>query len=117
MDQTEIQRIIVLGKNGPDSEGWLSGARWQIQFGLDGFPGQIELTNGDLARTRIGPLGFLVSPNMYRTSSLKTKIALETGIYIIKGYTLGYVQKKDISVYAAKGQQADTKLNLVQEST
>jgi hypothetical protein len=57
--------------------------------------------------------GFLVSPGTYRTRDLKTAVALETGSYDLKAYTLGYVQKKSITVYVQKGQQADTKVNLV----
>jgi hypothetical protein len=56
----------------------------------------------------------LAFPSYYRNDDLTTKLGLETGIYSLKGYTYGYVQKKDITVYAAKGQQADTKLNLAQ---
>ncbi len=51
---------------------------------------------------------------MYRTSSLETKIALETGIYIIKGIYTGICPEEGHNPLPAKGQQADTKLNLVQ---
>jgi hypothetical protein len=47
--------------------------------------------------------------SLYRTADLKTRVALETGTYTLKVRMLGYIQKKDTSVYAARSQQVDTK--------
>jgi hypothetical protein len=59
--------------------------------------------------------GFLISPSTYRDENLSTKVALETGNYEFQVYTLGYVFKypEKYWVYVAKGQQADTKLEVV----
>jgi hypothetical protein len=109
---------------GPDSEGWLVGEYFSTTTG--GVPwGGSNLWGPDGNDKWDGQTGiwleffwdsngFLGNPGLYRFSDLKTALALESGLYTLKGYTLGYVQKKDITVYAAKGQQADTKLNLVQ---
>ncbi len=35
-----------LERQGPDSQGWLIGNRWQIQFGLDGSPGKWDAQTG-----------------------------------------------------------------------
>jgi len=107
----------VLERQGPDSEGWLTGTYWSwwsthpSASVLDGA-GKTDAQTGIWLEFGYDAMGFLVSPSNYRDSDLKTKVALETGIYELKGYTLGYVQKKSITVYAQKGQQTDTKINL-----
>jgi len=114
----------ALERYGPDAEGWLTGrywARWWVDYGgynafdpgLDGA-GKWDQQTGVWLEFGWDWFGFLASPGNYRTGDLKTTVALETGVYQLKGYTLGYVQKKDITVYAAKGQQSDTKINLAQ---
>ncbi|MEM2896838.1 MAG: hypothetical protein QXG01_04605, partial [Candidatus Bathyarchaeia archaeon] len=73
------------------------------------------------------PMPFLWDAGVYRkyvtelsgidpahlTDSGATKLGLEADTYSIKGYTVGYVQKKEFKAYVAKGQQADIKLQLV----
>jgi len=106
---------------GPDLEGWLSGYYyydWATakDYGEDGQEGKFDAQTGIFLEFGWDWYGFLVNPWRYRTDppDLKTVVALETDTYELKAYTLGYVQKKAITVYAQKGQQADTKINLVQ---
>jgi hypothetical protein len=60
-------------------------------------------------------LGFLRSDWAYRDADLKTTVALETGVYHFNAMALGYVFKDadKYTLYATKGGQADTKLNLM----
>jgi hypothetical protein len=107
---------------GPDDEGWLRGGSYYYDgssFGISHVQWGLDSTSKWGAQTGIwlefnfNKYGFLGNPGRYRTSALLTKVGLETGTYELKAYTLGYVQKKPITVYAQKGQQADTKINLV----
>jgi len=114
---------VSLEQYGPDVIGWLTGGTTyydtlskfgipHIPWGLDGS-GATKGQTGIWLMKKFSRFGFLVSPGTYRTRDLKTAVALETGSYDLKAYTFGYVQKKSISVYVQKGQQADTKVNLV----
>jgi hypothetical protein len=111
---------------GPDLEGWLRGGRYyydasgtasstfgkaHVFWGLDG-PGKWDKQTGIWLEFYVNKFGFLMNPGRYRTGTLATKLGLETGTYELRAYTLGYVQKKQITVYAQKGSQADTKVNL-----
>ncbi len=61
--------------------------------------------------------GFLYVPAFYRlgrSTNYRTRLALETDTYSTYGYTYGYVQKKDFTFFAQKGQIGDIKLNLMQ---
>jgi len=65
-----------------------------------------------------GMAGFVVDPSYYRLGAdkdWKTVLGLETGSYKFKVSTSGYVFKEadKYIVYAAKGHQADTKLEVV----
>ena len=42
-----------------------------------------------------------------------TPTAFDSGQYSFRGWTYGYIQNKDYSVYALKGQVADIKINLI----
>jgi hypothetical protein len=108
---------------GPDNEGWLRGGSTyydgspsfgvsHVAWGLDGL-GKWDAQTGIWLEFNVNKYGFLGNPGRYRTGTLGTKLALETGTYELRAYALGYVQKKQITVYAQKGQQADTKVNLV----
>jgi len=117
-----------LEQYGPDVLGWLTGGATyydtiipgvrdrfgipHVSWGLDG-PGKTDAQTGIWLIRMYSRYGFLINPGTYRGRDLKTKVALETGTYELKAYTLGYVQKKPIVVYSAKGQQTDTKINLV----
>jgi hypothetical protein len=59
--------------------------------------------------------GFLASPGNYRDGDFKTVVGLETDTYRFNVYTLGYWFKDadKYTLYAAKGTQADTKLNVM----
>ena len=50
--------------------------------------------------------GLFTSPLLYPT-------ALDSGQYHFLGWTYGYIQDKDFTVYANKGQIADMKINLL----
>ncbi len=118
---------------GPDAEGWLPGYYYDTDWykylytgstfstgiahhawGFDGTATKTDAQTGIWLEFGYDKYGFLANPGRYRNADRSTKLALETGTYTLKGYTLGYVQKKDITVYAQKGQQSDTKLNLAQ---
>ena len=104
---------------GPDMEGWLVGNYYTgdsstPSYGLDGDPAKMDAQTGIWLEFGYDRSGFLVSFGNYRASDLKTALALETDIYTLKAYTLGYVQKKDAVVYAQKGQQSDGKINIAQ---
>ncbi len=61
--------------------------------------------------------GFLYDASFYRlgrSANYRTRLALETDTYSAYGYTYGYVQKKDFTFFAQKGQIGDIKLNLMQ---
>ena len=62
--------------------------------------------------------GFLFYPGTYYRRGASTNFAarnaLETGTYNFYGFTYGYVQHKQYSVYVMKGGYADIKLNLLQ---
>ncbi len=61
--------------------------------------------------------GFLYDASFYRLgrgANWRTRLALETDTYSAYGYTYGYVQKKDFTFFAQKGQIGDIKLNLMQ---
>jgi len=47
------------------------------------------------------------------TDERVTKLGLPEDDYSVKGFTVGYVQKKEFKVHVAKSQQADIKLQLV----
>jgi hypothetical protein len=59
--------------------------------------------------------GFLPNPGAYRDADFKTVVALETDTYSFNVLTLGYFFKDadKYTLYAAKGTQADTKLNVM----
>jgi len=62
--------------------------------------------------------GFLWGPTAYyrrgASANFAARNALETGTYFFYGFSYGYVQHKQYSVYVMKGGFADIKLNLLQ---
>jgi len=61
--------------------------------------------------------GFLSFPSNYRrgaSTNFVANNAFETGTYSFYGFTYGYLQHKQYSVYVMKGGFADIKLNLLQ---
>jgi hypothetical protein len=112
---------LELERYGPDTEGWLTGGAnyyddnpsfgvSHVAWGLDGS-GKTVAQTGLWLEFGFDRYGFLASPSRYRTKDLKTKVALETGMYELKAYTLGYVQSV-VTVYTGKGQQTDTRIDL-----
>jgi hypothetical protein len=60
--------------------------------------------------------GFLTYSSYYRqgaSTNFAASDALETGTYLFYGFTYGYVQHKQYSVYVMKGGYGDIKLNLL----
>jgi len=62
--------------------------------------------------------GFLTYPTSYyrrgASANFAARNALETGTYLFYGFTYGYLQHKQYSVYVMKGGYGDIKLNLLQ---
>jgi hypothetical protein len=71
------------------------------------------------SHTRVG--GRMSTSGIFATGSAKnswklsryTPGAIDSGQYYFQGWTYGYIQNKDFSVYANKGQIADIKINLI----
>jgi len=80
-------------------------------FGLDA---SYALVGGYWSRTGGVNSGF-TTKNSWSAwkATFYTPTAFDSGQYSFRGWTYGYIQNKDFTVYALKGQVADIKVNLV----
>jgi hypothetical protein len=95
----------------------VEGKGWNVQPN-DGANGAFFGLETD-SHTRVG--GSMANHGPFATGSAVTAwrldryypTAFDSGQYYFQGWTYGYIQDKDFSVYANKGQVADIKINLV----
>jgi len=111
LSKLKFNGSTAVDENGPDNDSWDTSRTATDERGNVWWLAYFDVAS------------FLADPGMYRKSDLTSKLGLETGTYKIKGFTYGYVDRfweeekagigKTTEVYAQKGHQADTKLQLI----